>query len=86
MRNAECLNNAIEVNQLADKLNLKERLRKAGHTQSWLILELRKAGIVVHTSDLSGILNGIIATPKARLVLETSDKILKGENVGCVAL
>lgn len=78
MRNMDCLTNAIEVSRLAEKLDIKTRLRKAGHTQSWLIIELRKAGIVTHTSDLSGILSGIIATPKARRVLETSDKILKG--------
>lgn len=58
--------------------NIKERLKKLGLTQAWLILELRKRNIaVVQAPELSQYINGVSTYPKSVRVLEACDKILK---------
>ena len=55
---------------------IKERLKERGHSQRWLIIELRKRGLVVQPPEMSQILNGACTYPKAMRVLEMCDKIL----------
>ena len=56
--------------------NIRERLRKLGKPQTWLILRLKEQGMTVQTSEFSYILSGVMTTPKANRVLQLCDKIL----------
>lgn len=38
---------------------IRERMKALGKTQVWLILELRKRGIVVQPPEMSQILSGV---------------------------
>lgn len=57
-------------------MNVRERLKALGKTQNWLIVEMKKHGVSVLTSEFSNILNGVLTTPKAERVLNLCDKIL----------
>lgn len=55
---------------------VKERLSGHKLKQVWLILELRKRGMVVQPPELSQVLNGVNTTPKAHKILEMCNGIL----------
>lgn len=55
---------------------VKERLKGHKLKQVWLILELRKRGMVVQPPELSQALGGINTTPKAHKILEMCGDIL----------
>lgn len=55
---------------------IKERLKKRGKTQAWLILEVRKRGIAVQPPEMSQTLNGVSTYPKSSRVLKVCDEIL----------
>lgn len=55
---------------------VKERLKKAGKTQVWLLKELRQWNIRTSPSELSMVLNGVVDYQKASYILKTSEDIL----------
>lgn len=55
---------------------LKERLEVLGKTQVWLLIELRKRGIVTQPPQLSNIINGLYTYPKAKMVSEACNEII----------
>ena len=57
--------------------NIKERLADLGKSQVWLLKELRNEGVSVQPPQLCNIINGIYTYPKASVVLEQCDKIIK---------
>lgn len=57
--------------------NIKERLARLGKSQVWLLRKLREHGIITQPPQLSNIINGIYTYPKAQLVGEMCDKIIK---------
>ena len=57
--------------------NIKERLADLGKSQVWLLKELRNNGVSVQPPQLCNIINGIYTYPKASVVLEQCDKIIK---------
>ena len=57
--------------------NIKDRLDSLGKSQVWLLKELRKRGINTQPPQLSNIINGIYTYPKAQLVGQTCDEIIK---------
>lgn len=64
-------------------MEIRERLKKLGKTQNWLILRMKERGVSVLTSEFSNILNGVLTTPKAKKVLTLCDEILtKHESEG----
>lgn len=56
---------------------IKEKLASNEKTQRWLIIQLHSVGIKVDPGELSHILAGTLRTPKADLVIETSEAIIK---------
>ena len=56
---------------------IKERLKKAGKTQVWLIFKLRERGINAQPPLLSSIISGAYTYPAAQQVIKASDEILK---------
>ena len=65
--------------------NLKARLEALGKTQVWLLIELRKKGVVTQPPQLCNILNGLYTYPKAKSVMEMCNTIIKEaeENANC---
>lgn len=59
--------------------DIKERLANLGKSQVWLLKELRKQGVVTQPPQLSNIINGIYTYPRAKLVGEMCDKIIREE-------
>lgn len=59
-----------------EQMNIRERLKALGKTQNWLIIEMKKRGVSVITSEFSNILSGVLTTPKATKVLALCDEIL----------
>lgn len=57
-------------------MEIRERLKKLGKTQNWLILQMKAQGVSVLTSEFSNILNGVMTTPKAKKVIALCDEIL----------
>ena len=57
--------------------NIKERLADLGKSQVWLLKELRNEGVSVQPPQLCNIINGIYTYPKASVVLEQCDKIIR---------
>ena len=57
-------------------MGVRERLKALGKTQNWLILEMKKRNVSVITSEFSNILNGVLTTPKAQIVLTLCNEIL----------
>ena len=57
--------------------NLKERLAQLGKSQVWLLKKLREQGVMTQPPQLSNIINGVYTYPKAKLVGEMCDKIIK---------
>ena len=57
-------------------MGIRERLKALGKTQNWLIIEMKKRGVSVITSEFSNILSGVLTTPKATRVLTLCDEIL----------
>lgn len=55
---------------------LKERLEALGKTQVWLLIELRKRGVVTQPPQLSNIINGLYTYPKAKMVSEVCNEII----------
>lgn len=55
---------------------IKDRLKRLGKTQVWLIFELRKRGIEIQPPLLSSIINGVYTYPQAQRVLKACDEIL----------
>lgn len=55
---------------------IKDRLKKLGKTQVWLILELRKRGVEIQPPLMSSIINGVYTYPQAQRVLKVCDEIL----------
>lgn len=58
---------------------LKERLEALGKTQVWLLIELRKRGVVTQPPQLSNIINGLYTYPKAKMVMEVCNEIITEE-------
>lgn len=56
--------------------SIKERLKKLGKTQVWLIFELRKRGLEAQPPMLSSIINGVYTYPRANSILKACDEIL----------
>lgn len=56
---------------------IKERLANLGKSQVWLLMELRKQGVVIQPPQLSNIINGIYTYPKAKHIGDMCDKIIK---------
>ena len=59
--------------------NIKERLANLGKSQVWLLKELRKQGVITQPPQLSNIINGVYTYPRAKLIGEMCDKIIKEE-------
>ena len=59
--------------------NIKERLANLGKSQVWLLMELRKQGVITQPPNLSNIINGVYTYPKAKYIGEMCDKIIKEE-------
>lgn len=59
------------------RYQIKARLAAINKRSADLIEELGKRGIDIYPSDFSAAINGRLKTPKADLVCETSDAILK---------
>ena len=57
--------------------DIKNRLDALGKTQVWLLMELRKRGVITQPPQLCNIINGIYTYPKAQLVGKTCDEIIK---------
>ena len=57
--------------------DIKERLDKIGKSQVWLLMELRKRGVMTQPPQLCNIINGIYTYPKAQLVAKECDEIIK---------
>lgn len=57
--------------------DIKERLAYLGKSQVWLLRKLRERGVITQPPQLSNIINGIYTYPKARLVGEMCDEIIK---------
>lgn len=58
-------------------MDMIERLKRCGKTQSWLILEIRnRYGINVYPHEMSRFIHGTLIGPKAERVLKISDEIL----------
>lgn len=57
--------------------NIKERLTQLGKSQVWLLKKLRERGVETQPPQLSNIINGIYTYPKAKLVGDMCDKIIK---------
>ena len=57
--------------------NIKDRLDKIGKSQVWLLMELRKRGVMTQPPQLCNIINGIYTYPKAQLVGKECDEIIK---------
>lgn len=57
--------------------NIKERLANLGKSQVWLLRKLREKGVITQPPQLSNIINGIYTYPKAKLVGEMCDEIIK---------
>ena len=57
--------------------DIKERLAHLGKSQVWLLRKLRERGVITQPPQLSNIINGIYTYPKARLVGEMCDEIIK---------
>lgn len=57
--------------------NLKARLEALGKTQVWLLIELRKKGVITQPPQLCNILNGLYTYPKAKMVSELCNVIIK---------
>ena len=65
--------------------NLKARLEALGKTQVWLLIELRKRGMVTQPPQLSNIINGLYTYPKAKAVMEMCNLIIKeAEENACI--
>lgn len=58
-------------------MDIKDRLKALGKTQTWMIFELRKRGINAQPPLLSAILSGAYTYPQAERVLKACDEILK---------
>lgn len=56
---------------------IKDRLDKLGKSQVWLLMELRKRGVVTQPPQLCNIINGVYTYPKAQLVEKECDEIIK---------
>lgn len=61
---------------------IKDRLKKPGKTQVWLIFQLRERGIEIQPPMMSSILRGVYTYPKARQVPQMCEKILKEHEDG----
>ena len=57
--------------------DIKERLSSLGLSQVWLLKELRKRGLNTQPPQLSNIINGVYTYPKAQLVGEKCNEIIK---------
>lgn len=55
---------------------IKDRLKKLGKTQVWLIFQLRERGIEIQPPLMSSIINGVYTYPRAQRVLKVCDEIL----------
>lgn len=55
---------------------IKDRLKKLGKTQVWLIFQLRERGIEIQPPLMSSIINGVYTYPQAQRVLKVCDEIL----------
>lgn len=55
---------------------IKDRLKKLGETQVWLIFQLRERGIEIQPPLMSSIINGVYTYPQAQRVLKVCDEIL----------
>ena len=49
---------------------IKDRLKKLGETQVWLIFQLRERGIEIKPPLMSSIINGVYTYPQAQRVLK----------------
>lgn len=57
-------------------MEIKIELIKLGKTQRNLIMELQKLGYKISPGDMSAIISGALNTPKAKSVLEDTEKII----------
>lgn len=57
--------------------NIKDRLTALGKSQVWLLKQLRNRGVPIQPPQLCNIINGIYTYPKATLVLEECEKIIR---------
>ena len=57
--------------------NIKERLTRLNKSQVWLLKKLRERGISTQPPQLCNIINGIYTYPKAKLVGDICDEIIK---------
>ena len=57
-------------------MEIKERLKRAGKTQVWLIKELKQWNVRTNPSELSMVLSGVVDYPKADYIIKTSEDIL----------
>ena len=55
---------------------IRDRLKKLGKTQVWLIFQLRERGIEIQPPLMSSIINGVYTYPQAQRVLKVCDEIL----------
>lgn len=57
--------------------NIKERLVDLGKSQVWLLKQLRAEGISIQPPQLSNIINGVYTYPKATVVLEKCEEVIR---------
>ena len=62
---------------------IKDRLKKLGKTQVWLIFQLRERGIDIQPPLMSSIINGVYTYPQAQRVLKVCDEILTEAENAC---
>ena len=62
---------------------IKDRLKKLGKTQVWLIFQLRERGIEIPPPLMSSIINGVYTYPQAQRVLKVCDEILTEAENAC---
>jgi len=62
---------------------IKDRLKKLGKTQVWLIFQLRERGIEIQPPLMSSIINGVYTYPQAQRVLKVCDEILTEAENAC---
>ena len=62
---------------------IKDRLKKLGKTQVWLIFQLRERGIKIQPPLMSSIINGVYTYPQAQRVLKVCDEILTEAENAC---
>lgn len=77
-------NQRKEVHDMAERENIRSRLKKHQLTQVWLINQLGLRGIVTDKTEMSSVLAGTRSGSKADAIIELSHDILDKYEEGSV--